>query len=286
MKTDLNKAIIDILVITYNRPVYTQLSLNRLFETCDERTRVWLWHNGTDQETLDVVKSFADNQRVYEFYHSRENKKLREPTNWFWSNATGDFLSKVDDDCLVPYGWIDALCGAHTDVPEFGVIGCWCFPDEDFIPALANKKIMGFGNGHQIMQNCWIGGTGYLMKRECLKANGLLQAGQSFTNYCIRLAAKGWVNGWYYPFLYQEHMDDPRSPNSCLQTDDDLKRYMPLSARVNGVETLRAWQKQLKRSAVLLQKASVDPENYIGWRLNLRRAKDRAKRLFRIKSKW
>lgn len=262
---------IDILVITYNRPEYTRLSLQQLLATCDENMRVWLWHNGDDNKTLDIVRSLVDHPRVYEFHHSLENKKLNEPTNWLWTHAKGEFLSKVDDDCLVPDGWAQKLRRAHRDVPEFGVIGCWRFLEEDFVPELANKKIRKFGGGHRVMQNCWVEGSGYLMKRACLESKGLLQPQQSFTDYCIRLAAKGWINGWYYPFLYQEHMDDPRSTHTLLRTDADMERFMPLTARNFGVNTVRDWQQWISRDAYVVQAASINPKCHLGWRPKLKR---------------
>lgn len=266
---------IDILMITYNRPAYTKLSLKRLLDTCDESMRVWVWHNGTDEETLEIVQSFRDHSRFFKFHHSIENKKLNDPTNWLWTHAEGDFLSKVDDDCLMPYGWANVLRQAHTDVPEFGVIGCWRFPEEDFIPELANKKIRQFTGGHGLMQNCWIEGSGYLMKRECLKVNGLLRSRETFTDYCVRLANKGWINGWYYPFLYQEHMDDPLSPNTLLKSDDDFKRYLPLTAINFGLTSLDEWSARIRNSAVTAQTANINPKLYIGWRGRLRRIRQR-----------
>src|SRR5687768_244136 len=206
-------ATIDILMITYNRASYTRLALTRLLETCDDRMRVWLWHNGDHLETLGVVKELSSHPRVHRFHHSVENRKLREPTNWCWSESNGEFLSKVDDDCLMPDGWADTLRRAHADVPEFGILGCWRFPDEDFVADVASRKIIAF-NGHRVMRNCWIEGSGYLMKRACVQKHGLLAADQSFTQYGMALARAGWVHGWYFPFLYQEHMDDPRSPNT------------------------------------------------------------------------
>lgn len=274
---------IDILMITYNRPEYTKLSLKRLLDTCDESMRVWVWHNDTDEETLEIVQSFRDHPSFFKFHNSIENKKLNEPTNWLWTHAKGDFLSKVDDDCLMPHGWANVLRQAHTDVPEFGVIGCWHYPEEDFVPELANKKTREFTGGHRLMQNCWIGGSGYLMKRACLEVNGLLENDKTFTKYCIELALKRWINGWYYPFLYQEHMDDPRSPNTLLKSDDDLKRYLPLTAGNFGVSSLDEWLQWLRDDAVRLQAANINPKHYIGWRGRLRRIRRRIlKRAFQI----
>src|SRR5687768_3298587 len=140
----MDKKTIDILMITYNRPEYTRLALTRLLETCDDGMRVWLWHNGIDQATLSIVQELSSSPRVHRFHHSAENKKLREPTNWAWTSSAGDFVCKVDDDCLMPYGWADRLRQAHADVPEFGIIGCWRFPDEDFAPEYAQRKIETF----------------------------------------------------------------------------------------------------------------------------------------------
>jgi len=258
---------IDILMITYNRAEYTKLSLKRLLDTCGESMRVWVWHNGTDEQTLEVVHSFRDHSRFFRFYHSPENKKLQEPTNWFWTESEGNFVGKVDDDCLVPYHWADKLRQAHLDVPEFGVISCWHFFEEDFVPQLANRKIKEYACGHRLMQSCYVGGSGYLMKRACVDEMGLIRPKETFTPYCLRLAAHGWTNGWYYPFLYQEHMDDPRAPHTMLKTEEDFQNNIPLTARQFSICSLKDWEQWLRNDAIAAQAASINPKYYLGWRV-------------------
>ncbi|MBS3803298.1 MAG: glycosyltransferase family 2 protein [Oleiphilaceae bacterium] len=269
---------IDILMITYNRPDYTRLALSRLLATCDRNMRVWLWHNGNDEETLAIVRDALSHPNVYKFHHSIENKKLREPTNWLFDNAEGDFLSKVDDDCLMPDGWADTLRQAHADEEQFGVLGCWRFQEEDFVPNLARKKIQEFQKGHRLLVNCWIEGSGYLMRRACVEQAGRIRELENFTRYCIRLTELGWKNGWYYPFLHQEHMDDPRSPNTMLKTDEDLARRMPLTCKNFGATTIRQWTEIMKADAKYVQGASVDPAQYSGWRPKVRRLLGRVRR--------
>lgn len=278
--------LVDILMITYSRSGYTRLSLARLLDTCDETMRVWVWHNGNNEQTIHVVNSFKSHPRFYRYYHSQENKKLNEPTNWLWTNSEADFYAKVDDDCLVPHGWAQTLRKAHRDVPEFGVIGCWHFMEDDFVPELARKKIHTFPGGHQLMRNCWLGGSGYLMKRRCFDEMGPLISQQNFTGYCIQLASRGYIHGWYYPFIYQEHLDDPRCPDSMLKNDTAMKKWAPLSAINNGVTTVQAWQAQLKRSAIFLQRAPYDPKYYTGWRKFIKQIKGRFKRMMGIKRQW
>lgn len=270
---------IDILMITYDRPEYVRLSLQRLLDTCDEHMHVWIWHNGEDEATLEVARSFANHPRVKAFHHSPQNQLLTAPTNWLWTHATGDLLSKVDDDCLVSHGWASLLTQAHEDHGAFGVLGSWRFLDEDFVPRLARRKIERFPGGHQVLRNAWVQGSGYLMKRRCVDEQGPLQDGQSFTDYCLRLALRGYVNGWYYPFVREEHMDDPRSPFTGLRCDADLQRRLPLSAQQSGASTLQAWEQQLRRSARTLQAASPDPRAHMGWRRRLRTAPTTLRRL-------
>lgn len=283
---DGDRGSIDILFITYNRPHYTRRSLPRLLETCDETMRVWLWHNGDHPETLEVVRSYADHPRVRCFYHSRENKSWGEPTIWFFNESDADYLSKVDDDCLVPDGWARTLRRAHEDVPEFGILGCWRFQPEDFDEALARPKIQTF-NGHTVLRNFWIEQSGYLMKRACVDELGPPRSNESFDGrYGIRLALAGWVHGWYMPFLRQVHMDDPRSPHTALRSDEDIEEHLPLSAKMNGVRTVAEWDAQLRRSARLLQSASIDPRDYRGWRLATRKVRTRLRRLAGVSRLW
>lgn len=263
--------LIDILMITYNRPVYTERALSRLLMTCDDTMRVWIWHNGNDTETLEVAQKLSSHPNVERFHHSPDNRKLGEPTNWLWAKSTGDFVAKVDDDCLVEPGWAQQLLAAHQAYRDFGVLGSWRFLDDEFLPELAERKIREFPGGHRVYQNLWVQGSGYLMKKRCVSEYGLLRPGQSFSNFCIELAALGFVNGWYYPFIREEHMDDPRSPFTVLRTDEDLLRRLPLSARGKGITTLAAWEKQLRESAHRVQTAPLELQYYRGWRPKVRR---------------
>ena len=208
----------DILMITYRSAGYVHLSLPRLLDTLGPDDRVWLWHNGEDEATIEAIRPYREDDRVARFHHSRDNVRLREPTNWLWQNSRARFVSKVDDDCLVSHGWLDTFASAHDANPEFGVIGSWRHLDEEFRPELAQRKIQEFRGGHSLMRNLWVQGSGYLMPRALAEAHGSLGPEESFTGFCIRLARAGAVNGFYYPFLPEDHMDDPRSPHTLIMT--------------------------------------------------------------------
>ncbi len=279
-------ATVDVLMITYNSPDHVRRSLPHLLATCDESTRVWLWHNGDDEETLDVVRSYANDPRVSKFHHSRENVRLRPPTNWLWQESSADFVSKVDDDCLPQSGWIQQLRVAHENNPDFGAVGCWRFRDEDFVLELAERKIQQFAGGVSLLRNHWVQGSSYLLPRALVERQGGIREGQSFSQYCIDLARIGAVNGWVYPFLREENMDDPRSPETLFPDDEAFLRRMPLTAQALGITTIADWAAQEHESAVAVQAATLDLREYSGWRLKKRNLTKRAQRMLRGRGSW
>ena len=270
----MNPGVIDILMVTHNRLEYTKLSLPRLLETCDGRMRVWIWHNGTDEPTLEFVKSIANDPRVHRFHHSPQNQRLRVPMNWFWEHSDAEYVAKIDDDNLMPDNWGSTLRAAHEAEPKLGVIACWSFLPQDVVSELAERKLNHLGAGHQVMLNAWVAGTGHVMKRACCRQLGAIREKQSFPNYSVHLAARGWINGWYWPFLYMVNMDDPRSPYTRLKTEADFAANRSLSADRFGIDSLEAFRSRQRTLALEVQAAHPDPRRYCGWRFKLTRAKE------------
>lgn len=252
----------DILMITYRSAGYLHLSLPRLLGTLGPDDRVWLWHNGDDEATLEALRPYTSDPRVERFHHSRENVRLHPPTTWLWQESDARFVSKVDDDCLVSDGWLDTFAAAHEANPGLGALGSWRHPAEDFRPELAERKLRDLAGGHRIMENLWVQGSGYLLPLAKARALGGLQDGESFPALCLRLGRAGATNGFYYPFVAEEHMDDPRSPHTLIRTDADLADRLPLSAQANGIRTVEEWTAQLVESALVLQRAPTDLAYY------------------------
>lgn len=272
----------DILLVTHQSAGYLNLSLPRLLETCGEQDRVWLWHNGEDEETLEMVHGYARDPRVERFHHSRENVRLHPPISWLLAESKAKFVSKVDDDCRVTPGWIDTFAEAHEANPEFGAVASWRHLDEDFVPELAMQKIITYAGGHQLLRNAWVQGSGFLLSRRWVDRCGNLKPKESFNGYCVRIARAGALNGWYFPFVFEDHMDDPRSPHTLMTDDEAFRVRSPLSAQLRGVTTVAGWEAQLRNSAVVLQSADPDPRMHSGWRAKSRNIAARVTKLRRI----
>ena len=114
------------------------------------------------------------------------------------------------------------------------------------------------------------------MRRKCVKQEGLLTEGESFPRYIERTAWRAWINGWYYPFIYSEHMDDPRAEHTLLKCDADIADHLPLTAQRNGVTSLDEWTELIRETAVHVQSAGVRPGKYFLLRSLLYRAGLRA----------
>lgn len=269
----------DIVMVTHRSADYVPVTLPRLLATLGPDDRVWLWQNGDDEATIEALRPYRDDSRVARYHHNRENVLLREPTNWLWASSQARFVSKVDDDCVVAPGWLDTFAAAHDANPEFGVVGSWRHHDDEFRPELARPKIQEFRGGHSLMRNHWVQGSGYLLPRALVEEHGLLRPDETFKGFCLRLARAGAVNGFYYPFVAEDHLDDPRSPQTRIRDDRDLLDRMPLSGRANGIATVEQWDAQLRRSAVVLQGASLDLRRYSGWRHRATRLRRRARRM-------
>ena len=254
---------VDVLLITYNRPHYTRLSLEALLASAHPTVRVWIWHNGDHAETLSVVRAVREHPAVYRYHESPENVGLYPPIQWVMSEGRGAYVSKVDDDCLLPVDWIPRLVRAHQDNPEFGILGCWRFQNEDYDERLASKKTVQY-NGHRVLRNHWVEGSGFLLKRSWLEKVGGLRPQESVTAMFVRVSLAGAVNGWLVPFVHQDHMDDPRSPHTGIKTNADLINALPLSAKRFGVQSADEWCLQLRRSARYVQVASTDGRWYRG----------------------
>ena len=271
----------DVLMLVHRRAHYLALSLPRLLDSLGPRDRLWVWQNGQDPDVRRVVETHRAHDRFHALHENADNAGLTGPTNWFWEHSSAELVGKVDDDCLVDLDWVDRLGRAHVDIPGLGVVGAWRFLDEDFVPRLARRKIRSFEGGHRILLNLWVQGSSYLMKRECVETVGPLTASLSFPHYCISVAERGWDNGWLYPFVREQHLDDPRFRDSAMATDTDLAANLPLSARLEGVRTLPQWEREMRLAARRVQAAPYDVAAFRGWRRRARNLRHRGRRLVR-----
>jgi len=112
-----------------------------------------------------------------------------------------------------------------------------------------------------------------LLKRQTFERFGPIKE-DTTTKYWLRIALAGYVNGYYYPLVPQEHMDDPRSPH-CLIRDDNRLQQLAEVTVVLQRHNIRTMKDRLKRRREVLRNLNQGPwdaKYYVGWRGKLRRA--------------
>ncbi|MGB5749031.1 MAG: glycosyltransferase, partial [Desulfobacterales bacterium] len=174
--------------------------------------------NDGTREWLETVRlEYPD--RIKDIRYNSTNEGLPGPTNDFWSRADSELIGKVDNDTLVPPGWLERLVEAHQKIPKLAVVGGYHFRPEDFDDKSAHSRLYTH-HGIKILPDVHIGGCCYLMKKSIQKIFGPMKFNPAlkihgWTEYQNMLAGAGYIVGYLYPLIQLEYMDDPRS-KKCL----------------------------------------------------------------------
>jgi len=267
---------IHLVYITFNRLAYTRRSLPRLLEDPTEEFQLTIWDNGSTDGTQDYLTREIDDPRIADVVLSEANVGQVEAVNRVWGESKAELVGKADNDCLVTPGWTRTLARAHRDIDLLGVVACWHFFPEDFDCARARHKIERFA-GHEIFRTPSTCGTGLLLKRRWFDQYGPL-TGDATSRFWMRLARAGCINGFYYPLIYQEHMDDPRSQYSLSRTLPYEEAYRhSITYRRSEFRSAEEYQRVHQRILDELHDAPYDPSYYVGWRARLRRLWERVR---------
>jgi glycosyltransferase involved in cell wall biosynthesis len=264
------------LFITYNRLPYVQMSLPSLLAGSEDDFALTIWDNGSTDGTREYLSSVKD-PRLVRTVFSQENVRLHGAVNDVVGKSKADLFGVVFDDFILTPGWTTILAKAHADVPEFGLVECWYFEPEEFDYERCRNKIQTFG-AHQVLRHPWNGVGAGLVKVKTMREIGPLESSRT-TYYWIRMAQRGYVNGWYYPPVYVEHIDYPWSKHFAYK--DRFNEWLAISsgAKAHGMRTL---QDVKKWHQVVLANVMDDPwdvKYYVGWRGKLRRGKDKLRRM-------
>ncbi len=274
---------IDLVFITYNRLDYTKLALASVLADPTEEFSLTIWDNASTDGTDEYLKNEISDRRITDIIFSKENIGQTAATNKVWSSSKADLLGKLDNDCLVTPGWTRTLAEAHKDIPNLGVVACWHYFPEDFDYERAKHKIRRLGR-HQILVHPWTCGTGLLTKRETFKRFGPIR-NKSTTAYWLKMAIAGYINGFYYPLIFQEHMDDPKSRHTKLKDEGSYQAAKKVTFNINyhGQDTLAdrwRWRQEVLDN---LLDGPWDAKYYIGWQHKFRSFKTKLQLLYNAK---
>jgi glycosyltransferase involved in cell wall biosynthesis len=270
---------IAIVIVTYNRLEYTKKCISRLLEDTTEEFDLYLWDNASVDETPEYLRALKD-ARIVEVVLNKENMGQTGAMNYVWSKTKAELVGKLDNDCLVTPGWTRTLAHAHEDIARLGAVACWHYPLEELNERAARRanKIHSF-NGHQILRHPWVCGSGFIMKHSTYTQYGRWRAGIDVgtTEYFLNMALGGEINGWYFPPIYQEHMDDPKSIHSMVTNDEDVHKWYDVTYTLRTKKITNMRERWERRDVVLanLNSGPWEAKYYVGWRKRLRSVIDK-----------
>jgi glycosyltransferase involved in cell wall biosynthesis len=267
---------IDLIFLTHNRLDYTRLSLASILADPSEEFSLTIWDNASTDGTVEYLKNEVADPRIKQIVFSKNNVGQIPALNEVWNKSKADLLGKLDNDCIVTPGWTRTLSLAHQDIPELGVVACWHFFPEDFNQQRAQHKIQQFGR-HKIFRHPWTCGTGLLFKQELFQRFGPLR-GNGTTQFWMDMAKAGHINGFYYPLVYQEHMDDPRSKHNRSHSMPFEEAYKHTHGwKIGALHDPESYRELHEKILNNLLTGPYDPKHYS--RPKWKRAVDRLKKI-------
>lgn len=263
---------IDLIFLTYNRLEYTKLALASLLADPTEEFSLTIWDNNSTDGTRDYLAAQND-PRIAKKIFARKNIHLKGAVNYLFASSSADLLGIIPNDFLVTPGWTRPLAQAHNDVEEFGMLGCWHLGPEFFDAERARHKIQRFG-AHHVLRHPWTGGGAGLVKLKTIRECGMLDSNVT-TNYWKQMALRGYVNGFYTPPVFVEHMDYPWSEHYAFADRFHEGIERSATAKSHGIRSLedaRAWHQIILRDIL---DGPWDVKAYVGWRKKVRILKSR-----------
>lgn len=268
----------DLLLITWNRRGYLEKTLPHLLSN-PEDFRLYCWDNASTDGAADLIRDLKD-ERVVVKHFSNENVRQREPSIWFLENAKGTLAGKVDDDILLPHGWLGRCAAPILADHAFGLMGCWIFMPSDW-EEITHKPNIYERAGHQYLRVIKRAGQSFLARRDLMRKY-LTPAGTGygFPVDQSKLTFDGFINGYPLPIMMAHNMDDPRSEHCLLNRPGGMGEQAAQTMRARGFKTAEEYGEWIRQDARNL--VSVPFEEQMR---ELRRLRDRS--LWgRIRRRW
>jgi len=209
-----------LLLLTYNRLEYTKLMLEQLWRN----TPLGLYdltivdnpspRDDTRKYLIDVCKDKPDIRLIL----NEKNEGLSPPTNRFWRESKDkyEFLGKVDNDTLVPKGWLEEFLRTMDKLPQLVMISAIHF--WDWKPDMPLQII----NGIRLYFPSHTGGCCYLMRSSVIDKVGYLNEHDGcifgWTLYQNQIRKRGFLLAYHHDIHVELLGGETHSPKSLDNT--------------------------------------------------------------------
>jgi glycosyltransferase involved in cell wall biosynthesis len=240
-------------MVTYNRLDYTKLALESVLSL--DYPGPWsivLFDNASSDGTVPYLQQRLSGESRARLILSPANRGIVYPMNDVWfSDRRAELLAKIDNDTWVPPDLIRRLAECHQRSRRFGVLSGFHFRAEG--EALADDSRVSEFDGVRVLAQPYVGGCAVMVRREVVDRLGpipcrsegqpgpLMDSGWTF--YQQRMTDEGLINGYPWPPIHVDHMEDTRSPR-CVRTPEhqEYKRALRGMSLEQFTEELCVWR--------------------------------------------
>lgn len=199
----------------YNRPEYTELSIRTIGSRTLYPNLEWVVSNiGSDDPTKQLLVALRK-EFGFNLLHHSQNIGQWAACQQAWDMSSAPLLSHIQNDILVPWGWVHGLFEVYQAFKPF-LIGAFHFGIHEF-PGRDEEHPNGIG----ICYVSHIAGTAFLMHRDDWIKYGRIRQDHpiyGFTQYQAAAKKRGAKIGYAYPPVKITHMDENGYPFSLRET--------------------------------------------------------------------
>jgi hypothetical protein len=184
-----------------------------------------IWDNASTDGTVAYLRDRLKGLPNVTGIASPVNRGVVFPMNEVWSSdPEAELLAKIDNDTLVPPDLVRRLAECHLQSSRFGVLSGFHFREEG--EALAEEHRIKTFDGVPVLPQPYVGGCAVMIGLIDYRKDGpdgrpFMDSG--WTIYQQWVTDQGFVNGYPWPPVHVDHMEDTRSPH-CIRSDEH-QRY-------------------------------------------------------------
>lgn len=116
---------VDILYLAWNRREFTEFTFGQLLANTDwERVQRLVVYDDTSEDgTAEFLADAINRSAVPAELRIVDLKSPPAVMNHYVTRSDAEFFAKIDNDIVVPPGWLEAMMGVHEDVPGIELLG-------------------------------------------------------------------------------------------------------------------------------------------------------------------
>ncbi len=244
------KGKIPILTITFDRLSYTKKAIEAIRENTKNYIH-FIWDNGSTDGTPQWLKTIEDENTIINY--SDKNTGLVYPMNMFFDKFSDyKYVAKVDNDSVMPKGWLNKLKEVMDAIPFFAVEANHYLmlrhdidQNDDYYKHLFSVNF----KGEKLYLWNAVGGTGVIIRRQMM--DGLLKDTGGLGGWMKYQKERDFMSA-FYTGVWMDRLDQI---GTNKYKESDYPEYDELINRLRPRKTIASVKVDDKDFVKLRQKA-------------------------------